>query len=103
VILGRTGRNFGAGMCGGFAYVLDLDGSFPDRVNPVRVVLETLSGEDEAIIQRLLRRHHEYTRSERADEVLQKWNSFAPRFVKVIPKDLKVALEARLEAHTGDG
>jgi len=67
------------------------------------VVLETLADEDEAIIQRLVRRHHEYTRSERADEVLQKWNSFAPRFVKVFPKDLKVALEARLEAHTGDG
>ena len=103
VVLGRTGRNFGAGMCGGFAYVLDLDGSFPESVNHARVDLEPLTDGDEEIIQRLVRRHHEYTRSTRADEVLRKWNSFAPRFVKVFPKDLKLAWDARLQARTGDG
>jgi glutamate synthase (ferredoxin) len=103
VILGPTGRNFGAGMCGGFAYVLDLDGSFPANVNGERVDLEPLTEEDEQLIQRLVRRHHEYTRSERAEEVLRKWNSFAPRFVKVFPRDLKVALDARLQSRTGDG
>ena len=103
VVLGRTGRNFGAGMCGGFAYVLDLDGDFSERVNPDRVDLEPLTPEDEEIIQRLVRRHFEYTRSERAQEVLRKWNTFAPKFVKVFPKDLKLALDARLDAHTGDG
>jgi glutamate synthase domain-containing protein 3 len=103
VVLGRTGRNFAAGMCGGFAYVLDLDGSFPSRVNGERVDLEPLTEEDEAIVQRLVRRHFEYTRSERAEEVLRKWNSYAPKFVRVFPKDLKLALEARLNARTGDG
>jgi glutamate synthase domain-containing protein 2/glutamate synthase domain-containing protein 1/glutamate synthase domain-containing protein 3 len=103
VVLGRTGRNFGAGMCGGFAYVLDLDGEFPGRVNPERVDLEPLDADDEVAIQRLLRRHLEYTRSERAQQVLRKWNTYAPRFVKVFPRDLKLALEARLSAHTGDG
>ena len=103
VILGDTGRNFGAGMCGGFAYVLDLDGQFPARVNHARVELQSLTNEDEEIIQRLVRRHFQYTRSERADEVLRKWNTLAPKFVKVFPKDLKLALDARLEAHTGDG
>jgi glutamate synthase domain-containing protein 3 len=103
VVLGRTGRNFGAGMCGGFAYVLDLDGEFPGRVNPERVDLEPLDADDELAIQRLLRRHLEYTRSERAQQVLRKWNTYAPRFVKVFPRDLKLALEARLSAHTGDG
>jgi glutamate synthase domain-containing protein 2/glutamate synthase domain-containing protein 3 len=103
VVLGRTGRNFGAGMCGGIAYVLDLDGEFPDRVNPERVDLEPLDAEDEAKLQRLLRRHFEYTRSERAEEVLRKWNTYAPKFVKVFPRDLKLALEARLSAHSGDG
>jgi glutamate synthase domain-containing protein 2/glutamate synthase domain-containing protein 1/glutamate synthase domain-containing protein 3 len=103
VVLGRTGRNFGAGMCGGFAYVLDLDGSFPTRVNPERIDLEPLTAEDEEIIQRLVRRHFEYTRSERADEVLRKWNTYAPLFVKVFPTDLKMALETRLQAGTGDG
>jgi glutamate synthase (ferredoxin) len=103
VVLGPAGRNFGAGMCGGFAYVLDLDGGFPHQVNPERVDLEPLTPEDEEVIQRLVRRHFEYTRSERAEEVLRKWNDYAPRFVKVFPKDLKVALDARLSARTGDG
>jgi len=103
VVLGPTGRNFAAGMCGGFAYVLDLDGSFPSRVNPERVDLETLTPEDEEIIQRMVRRHFEYTRSERAEEVLRKWNDFAPKFVKVFPRDLKLALEARIQTRTGDG
>ena len=103
VVLGKTGRNFGAGMCGGFAYVLDMDGSFPDRVNPERVDLEPLTAEDEEAIQRLVRRHHEYTRSQRAQDVLRKWNTYAPRFVKVFPRDLKLALDARLNARTGDG
>ena len=103
VVLGPTGRNFGAGMCGGFAYVLDADGSFPGRVNPERVDLESLTPEDEEIVQRMVRRHFEYTRSERAEEVLRKWNSCAPMFVKVFPRDLKLALDARLDARTGDG
>jgi len=62
-----------------------------------------LGAEDEATIQRLVRRHYEYTRSARADEVLRKWNAFAPKFVKVFPKDLKLALDARLQSGTGDG
>jgi glutamate synthase domain-containing protein 3 len=103
VVLGRTGRNFAAGMCGGFAYVLDMDGDFRDRVNLERVDLEPLTEEDEEIIQRMVRRHHEYTRSRKADEVLRKWNTYAPRFVKIYPKDLKLAEDARLKAGTGDG
>jgi glutamate synthase domain-containing protein 2/glutamate synthase domain-containing protein 1/glutamate synthase domain-containing protein 3 len=103
VVLGRTGRNFGAGMCGGFAYVLDLDGDFPSLVNLERVDLETLDGEDERVVQRLVRRHFQYTRSQRAEEVLRKWQTHGPRFVKVFPKDLKLALEARLAAKAGDG
>jgi glutamate synthase domain-containing protein 2/glutamate synthase domain-containing protein 1/glutamate synthase domain-containing protein 3 len=103
VVLGRTGRNFGAGMCGGFAYVLDEDGLFHTRVNHARVDLETLSAEDEEVMLRLLRRHFQYTRSKRAEEVLRKWEGYGPKFVKVFPKDLKLALDTRLEAHVGDG
>jgi glutamate synthase (ferredoxin) len=103
VVLGRTGRNFGAGMCGGIAYVLDLDGEFATRCNLERVDLETLDAEDSAIVQRLVRRHFQCTRSRRADEVLRKWDDHAPRFVKVFPRDLKLALDARLRAHSGDG
>jgi glutamate synthase (ferredoxin) len=103
VVLGRTGRNFGAGMCGGIAYVLDLEGEFAGRCNLERVDLEALDAEDVGIVQRLVRRHFQYTRSRRADDVLRKWNDHAPRFVKVFPKDLKLALDARLRAHSGDG
>ncbi len=103
VILGETGRNFGAGMCGGIAYVLDLDGALAGRTNHERVDLDPLSPEDAEIVQRMVRRHFEYTRSKRADEVLRKWNAFAPRFVKVMPRDLKLALDARLQSGTGDG
>jgi glutamate synthase domain-containing protein 2/glutamate synthase domain-containing protein 3 len=103
VVLGATGRNFGAGMCGGFAYVLDLDGTFPGRVNPERIDLEVLDTGDLEVVQRLVRRHFEHTRSKRADDVLRKWNTYAPKFVKVYPRDLKLALDARLNAKTGDG
>ncbi len=67
------------------------------------MLLEPLTDEDEERIQRLVRRHFQYTRSKRADEVLRKWNSYAPKFVKVFPKDLKLALVDRISAHTGDG
>jgi len=103
VILGKTGRNFGAGMSGGFAYVLDEDGLFHTRVNPDRIDLDPLNAEDEATIQRMVRKHFQYTRSQRAEEVLKKWEDYGPKFVKVFPKDLKVALDTRLEAHLGDG
>jgi glutamate synthase (ferredoxin) len=103
VILGGTGRNFGAGMSGGIAYVLDQGGTFPSRVNLETVDLDPLSDEDLEIIQRLVRNHFRYTRSEKADEVLRKWESLAPCFVKVFPKDYKRALAERLDAESGNG
>ena len=83
--------------------IVDADGSFASRVNTDRVDLEALTSEDEERIQRLLRRHFHFTRSQKADEILRKWNTFAPKFVKVFPRDLKLALSDRLESHTGDG
>ena len=90
-------------MCGGFAYVLDLDGTFPESVNPDRIDLEPLTPEDQETVQSLIRRHFQYTRSARAKNVLRNWNSYAPKFVKVFPRDLKVAPEERLRAGSGDG
>jgi glutamate synthase domain-containing protein 3 len=103
LVLGRTGRNFGAGMSGGIAYVLDEDGSFPSRVNLDTVDLDPLGEEDLETIQRMLRRHFQYTRSRKADEVLRKWETYAPRFVKVFPKDYKRALSDRIAAGSGNG
>jgi glutamate synthase (NADPH/NADH) large chain len=103
VILGGTGRNFAAGMSGGIAYVLDTDGTFPSRVNLETVDLDPLTNEDLEIIQRLVRNHFRYTRSERADEILRKWESLAPCFVKVFPRDYKRALAERIDAESGNG
>ena len=103
VILGSTGRNFAAGMSGGIAYVLDLGGHFATRVNPETVDLDPLDDADIETIQRMVRKHFQYTRSARADEILRKWSSFAPKFVKVFPKDYKRALTDRLAAESGNG
>jgi glutamate synthase (ferredoxin) len=103
VILGKTGRNFGAGMCGGLAYVFDVDGDFAQRVNPARVDLEHLQPDDLEVVQQMIRNHHAYTGSERARDVLRKWEDCAPRFVKVYPRDLKRALASQLGPEAGDG
>jgi glutamate synthase domain-containing protein 3 len=103
VILGPTGRNFGAGMSGGIAYVLDEAGEFPARCNLEMVELETITPEDEQTILRLVRRHFQYTRSRLADDVLRKWETKAGKFVKVFPTDYKRALGDRIRAGSGDG
>ena len=103
VVLGRTGRNFAAGMSGGIAYVLDETGDFPRRCNASMVDLEEIGKDDEETVLRLVRRHFQYTRSERAEEVLRKWNDLAARFVKVFPRDYKRALADRLNAGSGNG
>jgi len=103
VILGRTGRNFAAGMSGGIAYVLDEDGEFPKRCNLSMVELEEITKEDEETILRLVRGHFQYTRSRRAEEVLRKWNDLAVKFVKVFPLDYKRALADRVKAGSGNG
>jgi glutamate synthase domain-containing protein 2/glutamate synthase domain-containing protein 3 len=102
-ILGPTGRNFGAGMSGGIAYVLDEDGRFASRTKPETVDLDPLDEEDLETLLRLVRKHFQYTRSARADEILRKWASFAPKFVKVFPKDYKRALTDRIAAESGNG
>jgi glutamate synthase domain-containing protein 3 len=103
VVLGATGRNFAAGMSGGIAYVLDEDGHFAGRVNPETVDLDPLGDDDVEKLQRMIRKHFKYTRSERADDILRKWDGFAPKFVKVFPKDYKRALNDRIQAESGNG
>jgi glutamate synthase (NADPH/NADH) large chain len=103
VVLGKTGRNFAAGMSGGYAYVLDELGDFAEHCNTGIVRLKEIDAEDEETILRLVRRHFQYTRSKRAEEVLRKWDSFAPKFVKVSPIDYERALADRLSAGSGNG
>jgi len=93
VVLGATGRNFAAGMSGGFAYVLDLEGDFAKRCNPAMVDLEPVTdAEDEATLKRLIENHQRYTGSRRAAEILEKWAQYRPKFVKVFPREYRRAL-----------
>ena len=102
VILGRTGRNFAAGMSGGVAYVLDVEGDFEHRCNPGMVDLESLTDEDAAFVRQLVGRHVELTGSTPGRQVLDDWAAFRPRFVKVMPRDYKrvLAAEARARAES---
>ncbi|MDK9695353.1 MAG: glutamate synthase large subunit [Siculibacillus sp.] len=122
VVLGATGRNFGAGMSGGIAYVLDEDGSFTKRVNLSMVELEPVPEEDILLeklhhqggdldfkgkvdvsgdmtrhdderLWQLISSHLHWTGSARAKEILEHWEVFRPKFVKVMPVEYRKALE----------
>jgi len=94
VILGPTGLNFAAGMSGGIAYVLDEAGDFETHLNPLAAVdLDPLGEDDVEYLQNILRKHFDYTRSGRAEEILRKWDTYAPKFVKVFPTEYREALE----------
>jgi glutamate synthase (NADPH/NADH) large chain len=112
VVLGQTGRNFAAGMSGGIAYVLDEDGTFEQRCNAAMVELERIQpapapkGENGSLaslmadplnndvkrLYRLIERHSHYTNSARAKHILENWDQYLPKFVKVVPVDYRRAL-----------
>src|SRR5882724_2167711 len=98
VVIGKTGRNFAAGMSGGIAFVLDEDGSFKNRCNFETVSLERLAERDLQEVEEMLKRHAVYTRSARAWQLLALWQETAPKFVKVMPRDYRRVLEAIEEA-----
>jgi glutamate synthase (ferredoxin) len=94
VILGPTGRNFAAGMSGGIAYVLDEEGTFPRRCNLEMVKLFKLEDPEEIeLVYGMIRKHAEYTHSERARKVLVLWKRMLPKFVKVYPNDYRRVIE----------
>jgi glutamate synthase (ferredoxin) len=96
VVLGPTGKNFAAGMSGGIAYVLDEAGTFPGNCNREMVKLFKLEDAEEiAVVRELVRKHHEYTGSERSREVLATWERMVPRFVKVYPNDYRRVIETQ--------
>ena len=92
VVLGKTGRNFAAGMSGGFAYVFDEDGGFASRCNSAMVALEKLPAEDDADLKKLIEDHHRWTGSRRAREILDQWASAREKFIKVFPHEYRRAL-----------
>ena len=102
VILGRTGRNFAAGMSGGIAYVLDDDGTFPERCNMGLVGFEEISESEAIELHELIEEHHLRTQSPVAGRILREWASYLPRFVKVMPHDYKRALRELAEAEAAE-
>jgi glutamate synthase domain-containing protein 3 len=100
VVLGKTGRNFAAGMSGGFAYVLDEHGDFSHyRCNKASVDLERVfDPEDQQTLKNLIYRHFDATKSPRARWVLENWTAMLPKFVKIFPHEFKRVLAKRAEA-----
>jgi glutamate synthase (NADPH/NADH) large chain len=100
VVLGKTGRNFAAGMSGGFAYVYDDRGDFSTRrCNTASVDLEPLAApHDVDTVRGLLERHRDLTGSPRAAWILERWAEAQPKFIKVFPHEYKRVLGiARVE------
>ncbi|HXJ32880.1 MAG TPA: glutamate synthase large subunit [Candidatus Eisenbacteria bacterium] len=92
VVLGKTGRNFAAGMSGGVAYVLDEDGTFEGHCNKGMVGLDPLTAQDERTLRELVERHGALTGSAVAARILGEWDRVRTRFVKVMPTDYKAVL-----------
>ena len=95
IILGDTGRNFGAGMSGGVAYVWDKNKDFAPKLNGEMVAIEELTVEDENILRLYVEQHLQYTDSDTAKNILDNWTTILPQFVKVMPQDFKKALAMR--------
>jgi glutamate synthase (NADPH/NADH) large chain len=115
-VLGPTGRNFAAGMSGGVAYVLDEDGGFEHRCNLAMVQLEPVPDEaaaselgeieahgrvhfnhlgkaDEQVLRDMISAHLRYTGSTRAQDILNNWTHYLPKFIKVMPTEYRRALQ----------
>jgi glutamate synthase (NADPH) large chain len=94
VVLGKTGRNFAAGMTGGVAYVLDYAGDFPTvRCNRNEVDLELVTEtKDIEILHGLIKRHSQFTSSSQAKWILHNWETILPKFIKVFPHEYKRVL-----------
>jgi glutamate synthase domain-containing protein 3 len=94
VALGKTGRNFAAGMSGGVAYVLDEDGTFKDRCNMGMVEIGPVTDPDEITkLHTLIARHFQYTESAVARRILDNWDARLPKFQRVLPTEYRLVLE----------
>ena len=91
-ILGNTGRNFGAGMSGGIAYVYDLNGDFETKCNKETLELETLSADDIKEVKQFVTKHNKFTDSKVARFILDAWDVEILKFVKVMPTEYKRVL-----------
>jgi glutamate synthase domain-containing protein 2/glutamate synthase domain-containing protein 1/glutamate synthase domain-containing protein 3 len=103
VVLGQTGKNFGAGMSGGIAYVWDKDGKFRERFNDGMADLFPVEDpEDVAELLKFIRKHHQYTGSTVARSVLDRWNAVLPQFIKVYPRDYHRVIDQGISIDESD-
>ena len=98
VVIGPTGRNFAAGMSGGEAYILANKEEFKILCNQDMVDLDELDDEDKSVVKNLLTNHRDYTKSTVASNILENWNEYQNKFIKVMPKDYKRVLAAMKKA-----
>jgi len=101
VVLGPTGRNFGAGMSGGIAYIYDPEHAFPKQCNNETFELETVTATDLEMLWNLISQHQKFTESIVAGRILGNWESEANGFVKVMPTDYKQVLINAMESSSG--
>jgi glutamate synthase domain-containing protein 2/glutamate synthase domain-containing protein 1/glutamate synthase domain-containing protein 3 len=96
VVLGRTGRNFAAGMSGGIAFVNDEDGDFGIRFNPGMADLEQVTDpQDISTLRSMIEAHAQHTGSSTAKRILARWDDALPRFKKIMPRDYRRVLQER--------
>ena len=95
MVLGKTGRNFGAGMSGGIAYVYDQDGTFKNKCNMGMIELDSPDEQDTGTIKSLLTNHYKYTTSPKAKKILDNVKQEIKYFVKVMPLEYKRILEEK--------
>jgi len=96
LILGGVGRNFGAGMSGGIAYVWDVERSLETNFNPDMADLEEITEKDKSIIKDLINEHLEMTKSELASYLLSDFENNLKHIIKVYPRDYKMAMENKI-------
>ncbi|MDX1314952.1 MAG: glutamate synthase subunit alpha, partial [Eudoraea sp.] len=97
VILGEVGRNFGAGMSGGIAYVYDPNSTFESKCNKSTLnLLAVEEDQDIAQLKELIENHYNTTLSPLAQRILENWEQCLPKFIKIFPEEYKQAL-IRLE------
>ena len=106
IVLGKTGRNFAAGMSGGIAYVYDPEGEFASSCNMTSVDLEKVypakqqplteprhfDMTDEELLKKFIKNHAKYTGSKVAEDILANWSDSLNKFVKVFPREYRSAL-----------
>ena len=93
LVLGKIGRNFGAGMSGGIAYIYKNEQFSKNKFNMEMIDLESIKDQDEDIISDMLENHFSNTNSKIAKMILSKWSKEKNNFIKVMPKEYKIALE----------